>query len=93
MARESEVDLDDLAKPIDTAEKHGRNLGGRPRGADVADFEDEYERHNARRRRNRAALNEEDEAAHAGCKTEFLGIIGIPWPAGARGPRGAPAAP
>ena len=28
-----------------------------------------------------------------GCKTEFLGIIGIPWPAGARGPRGAPAAP
>jgi len=65
VARESEVDLDDLAKPIDTAEKHGRNLGGRPRGADVADFEDEYERHNARRRRNRAALNEEDEAAHA----------------------------
>ena len=62
-ARESEFDLDDLAKPIDTGEKRAPNLGGRPRGADVADLEDENERHNARRKRNRAALTEEDEAA------------------------------
>ena len=67
-ARESEVDLDDFAQsrtePIDTGEHPGRNLGGRPRGADVADLDDANERQNVRRKRNRA-LKAEDEAAQA----------------------------
>ena len=71
--RESELDLGDQAQsptePIDIGQEPGRNVGGRPKRADVSGLTDFNERQNERRKRDRAALNEQlDESAEAAHK-------------------------
>ena len=55
--RESEVDLRDQAQsrtePIDIGQEPRRNVGGRPKRADVSDLTDFNERQNERRKRDR----------------------------------------